>query len=258
MRNNTYVQSLDRGLTILDVLSDGSPELGVTELALRLGVHKSTVFRLLSTLQGHDLVEQNSETEKYRLGYGLVRLSGAVVAEMDLVRAARPLLRELAQLASETVNLAIRQGDEIVQIEQVTPPQQLVSVNWVGKQVPLHCTSNGKVVLAFMAPAERERILGRPLQRFTPRTIVDARLLERQLGRVREDGYAFTLEELEIGLNAVAAPVRGAGGDVLAVVSLSGPSYRVTSQRLPELGEMTRETADAVSRRVGYRPGGGA
>ena len=80
MRNNTYVQSLDRGLTILDVLSDGSPELGVTELALRLGVHKSTVFRLLSTLQGHDLVEQNSETEKYRLGYGLVRLSGAVVA----------------------------------------------------------------------------------------------------------------------------------------------------------------------------------
>jgi DNA-binding IclR family transcriptional regulator len=114
------------------------------------------------------------------------------------------------------------------------------------------------VVLAFMAPAERDRILGRPLQRFTPRTIVDARLLERQLGRVREDGYAFTLEELEIGLNAVAAPVRGVGGDVHAVVSLSGPSYRVTSQRLPELGEMTRETADAVSRRIGYRPGGGA
>jgi DNA-binding IclR family transcriptional regulator len=257
MRNNTYVQSLDRGLTILGVLSDGSPELGVTELALRLGVHKSTVFRLLSTLQRHGLVEQNSETEKYRLGYGLVRLSGAVVAEMDVVRAARPLLSQLAKEAGETVNLAIQQGDEIVQIEQMTPPRQLVSVNWVGKQVPLHCTSNGKVLLAFMDSGERERILGRPLQRFTARTIVDSRLLERQLSRVREEGYAFTLEELEIGLNAVAAPVRGAGGDVVAVVSLSGPSYRVTSQRLPELGELTRQTADAVSRRIGHRSGGG-
>jgi DNA-binding IclR family transcriptional regulator len=257
MRNKTYVQSLDRGLTILGVLSDGSPELGVTELALRLGVHKSTVFRLLSTLQRHGLVEQNSETEKYRLGYGLVRLSGAVVAEMDVVRAARPLLSQLAKEAGETVNLAIQQGDEIVQIEQMTPPRQLVSVNWVGKQVPLHCTSNGKVLLAFMDSGERERILGRPLQRFTARTIVDSRLLERQLSRVREEGYAFTLEELEIGLNAVAAPVRGAGGDVVAVVSLSGPSYRVTSQRLPELGELTRQTADAVSRRIGHRSGGG-
>jgi DNA-binding IclR family transcriptional regulator len=229
----------------------------VTELALRLGVHKSTVFRLLSTLQRHGLVEQNSETEKYRLGYGLVRLSGAVVAEMDVVRAARPLLSQLAKEAGETVNLAIQQGDEIVQIEQMTPPRQLVSVNWVGKQVPLHCTSNGKVLLAFMDSGERERILGRPLQRFTARTIVDSRLLERQLSRVREEGYAFTLEELEIGLNAVAAPVRGAGGDVVAVVSLSGPSYRVTSQRLPELGELTRQTADAVSRRIGHRSGGG-
>jgi DNA-binding IclR family transcriptional regulator len=123
--------------------------------------------------------------------------------------------------------------------------------------VPLHCTSNGKVLLAFMDSGERERILGRPLQRFTARTIVDSRLLERQLSRVREEGYAFTLEELEIGLNAVAAPVRGAGGDVVAVVSLSGPSYRVTSQRLPELGELTRQTADAVSRRIGHRSGGG-
>jgi IclR family transcriptional regulator, acetate operon repressor len=258
MRNTAQVQSLDRGLTILDVLSDGSPELGVTELALRLGVHKSTVFRLLSTLQAHDLVEQNSATEKYRLGYGLVRLSGAVVAEMDLVRAARPLLRGLAGRARETVNLAIPQGDQVVHVDQATPPEQLVSVNWVGKQVPLHCTSNGKVLLAYMDGRERERLLAGPLQRFTPRTITDPRLLERQLSRVPADGYAFTLEELETGLNAVAAPVRGMGGDVVAVVSLSGPSYRVTSQRLPELGELTRHTADAISRRIGYTPGGAA
>lgn len=258
MRNTSLVQSLDRGLSILDVLSDSAPELGVTELAVRLGVHKSTVFRLLATLQGHDLVEQNPSNEKYHLGHGLVRLSGAVVAEMDLVRAARPLLRELGDRSKETVNLAIPQGDQVVHIDQVTPHDQLVSVNWVGKQVPLHCTSNGKVLLAFMPAAERARILKRPLARYTARTIVDARLLERQLSRAQEDGYAFTLEELELGLNAVAAPVRDTDGVVVAVVSLSGPSYRVTSQRLPELGELVRQTADAISRRVGYRTGGGA
>src|ERR1051326_6315243 len=100
MRNTRHIQSLHRGLTILDELSGGAPELGVTEIAARLGVHKSTAFRLLSTLRAHELVEQDASTEKYRLGAGLVRLGGAVVAEMDLVRTARPLLRDLANGAS--------------------------------------------------------------------------------------------------------------------------------------------------------------
>ena len=245
------VQSLDRALDILKLLGS-EPEMRVTDLARRLEVHKSTVFRLLATLQEHGLVEQNPATEKYRLGYGLVRLASSVVGEIDLARASRPVLEELATRTSETVNLAILQGDQVINIDQIAAPNLVVNVNWVGKQTPLHCTSNGKVLLAFLPEAERHRLLEQPLQRFTPRTITDVKTLERQLSRVREEGWAFTLEELEIGLNAVAASVRGTDGQVNAAVSVAGPSYRVTPQRLTELGEMTKEAGEAISQRMGY------
>jgi IclR family transcriptional regulator, acetate operon repressor len=250
------VQSLDRALEILRLLGS-EPEMRVTDLARRLEVHKSTVFRLLSTLQEHGLVEQNPTTEKYRLGYGLVRLASAVVGEIDLARASRPVLEELASRTSETVNLAILQGEQVVNIDQIAAPNLVVNVNWVGKQTPLHCTSNGKVLLAFLPDAERRRLLEQPLQRFTPRTITDVKTLEKQLGRVRDDGWAFTLEELEVGLNAVAAPVRGTDGSVHAAVSVAGPSYRVTPQRLTDLGAVTKEAGQAISRRMGDISGGG-
>ena len=250
------VQSLDRALEILKLLGS-EPEMRVTDLARRLEVHKSTAFRLLSTLQEHGLVEQNPSTEKYRLGYGLVRLAGSVVAEVDLARASRPVLEELALRTGETVNLAILQGNQVVNIDQIAAPNVVVNVNWVGKQTPLHATSNGKVLLAHLPEAERRRLLDGTLPRLTPRTITDIRTLEKQLRRVIEDGYAFTLEELEIGLNAVAAPVHAADGRVQAAVSVAGPSYRVSPQRLNELGEMTRDAGEAISRRLGYIAGGG-
>jgi DNA-binding IclR family transcriptional regulator len=250
------VQSLDRALEILKLLGT-EPEMRVTDLARRLEVHKSTVFRLLATLEEHGLVEQNPRTEKYRLGYGLVRLAGSVVAEVDLARASRPVLEELALRTGETVNLAILQGNQVVNIDQIAAPNVVVNVNWVGKQTPLHATSNGKVLLAYLPNVERQRLLAAPLPRLTPRTITDARTLEKQLRRVVEDGYAFTLEELELGLNAVAAPGGGAHGRVQAAVSVAGPSYRVTPQRLGELGEMTRDAGEAISRRMGYIPAGG-
>jgi DNA-binding IclR family transcriptional regulator len=247
MRNK--VQSLDRALEILKLLGT-EPEMRVTDLARRLEVHKSTVFRLLSTLEEHGLVE-------YRLGYGLVRLAGSVVAEVDIARAARPVLEELALRTGETVNLAILQGNQVVNIDQIAAPNVVVNVNWVGKQTPLHATSNGKVLLAYLPEAERRRLLAATLPRLTPRTITDARTLDKQLRRVVEDGYAFTLEELELGLNAVAAPVRAADGRVQAAVSVAGPAYRVTPQRLNDLGEITKEAAEAISRRMGYIPTGG-
>jgi len=254
---NGRVQSLDRALEILELLASNGQEMGATELARRLEVHKSTTSRLLATLEQHGLVERNAGSEKYRLGYALVRLAGAVVAELDVARVARPLLQELAERTHETVNLAILQGDQVVNIDQIAASHLVVNVNWVGKQTPPHSTSNGKALLAFLPEAERRRVLSGSLKRFTPRTIVDRATLEKQLRRVVEDGYAFTLEELEIGLNAVAAPVRGHDGRVVAAVSVAGPSYRVTPQRLSELGEMTRETGDAISRRLGYRERGG-
>jgi DNA-binding IclR family transcriptional regulator len=170
----------------------------------------------------------------------------------DLVRAARPILDDLAERTHETVNLGVLSGESVVYIDQVTGTRSIVSVSWVGQRTPLHCTSNGKVLLAYATDAERERMLSTPLTRLTPRTITDLRKLRAQLAEVRARGYAQTLEELEEGLNAVAAPVRGMSGDVIAALSVSGPAFRMRAVDLPRFGKLTADAALAVSRRLGY------
>ncbi len=254
MRNGRppSVQSVRRAVSILELLADGGGELGVTELGKRLGVHKATASRLVATLAEHGLVERNPLTDKYRLGFGVVRLAAATVGRLDLVQQARPVLERLAEQTGETVNLAILDGEWAVNIDQVTGASSVVSVSWVGKRTPLHCTSSGKVLLAHAPREVREHVLSRPLERLTQHTIVDPQALGRQLSEAIARGYAFTVEELEVGLNAVAAPVRRAGGGVVAAISVSGPAYRVTPARIPMLGQAVRLAGVEVSRRMGH------
>ena len=243
---------MDRAISILESLADGPAELGVTQIGRRLGVHKATASRLMATLAEHGLVERNPATDKYRLGFGLVRLATAAAVGLDLVQQARPILELLARETGETVNLAVLDGFDVVNIDQITPSHLVVNVNWVGKRTPMHCTSNGKVLLAFLPETERRRMLRRPLRRMTERTIVDPRALQRELEQVRARGWAHTIEELEMGLNAVAAPVRRSDGVVVAALSVSGPAYRVTPDRIADLGAMTASAAARVSGRLGH------
>lgn len=245
------VQSVGRALSILEILADGPGELGVTDLGRRLGVHKATASRLVATLAERGLVERNPATDKYRLGFGLVHLAGATLAGLDLVRQARPILEDLAERTRETVNLAVLDGERVLNIDQITGTRSIVSVSWVGKRTPYHCTSNGKVLVAFLPQAEQERLLSLPLERTTPHTIVDPDRLRAQLVEVRTRGYAQTEEELEEGLNAVAAPVRRADGEVVAAVSVAGPAFRMRPAELPRIARMTMDAAAAVSRRMG-------
>src|SRR3989442_8813086 len=184
-------KSVARAAGILEALADSVEELGVPELGRRIGVHKATASRLLATLGGHDLVERNPATVKYRLGFGLVRLAAVVTAGLDLVRQARPTLERLAQAAGETVNLAVLDGDRVVNIDQITAGHLVVNVNWVGKRTPLHCTSSGKVLLAHVPQGERDRLLRGRLERLTPNTIVDRDLLDAQLQEADIRGYAY-------------------------------------------------------------------
>jgi DNA-binding IclR family transcriptional regulator len=241
-----------RAISILETLADGPVELGVTQVGRRLGIHKATASRLMATLAEHGLVERNSATDKYRLGFGLVRLAKAAAGKLDLVQQARPVLERIAEESGETVNLAVLDGDDVVNIDQITPGHLVVNVNWVGKRTPLHCTSNGKVLMAFLTDVERKRILSRRLPRMTERTIVDPLALQRELSEVRARGWAHTVEELEIGLNAVAAPVRRSDGSVVAALSVSGPAYRVTPERISELGPMVASAANTISGRLGH------
>lgn len=246
------VQSVDRALSVLEILAVRG-EAGVTEIAGELGVHKSTAFRLVAVLENRGLVEQLADRGKYRLGFGIVRLAGATAAQLDLAQEGREVCEELAADVGETVNIAILDDDRAVNITQVRGRATISTHNWVGRGTPLHATSSGKVLLAHSPDAVREAVLSGVLQRYTDATITDPGALQRQLEEVAARGWAATVEELEVGLNAVAAPVRDADGRVAAAVSVSGPSFRMTPASLGELvAPLVVTAADALSRRLGF------
>lgn len=244
------VRSVDRAISILDLLAAGSGRTGA-EVARELRVHRSTALRLLGTLERHGMVERDPRTARYSLGRRLPQLASVVTGEFDLRSVARPVCERLAVAAGETATLDVLAGDVIVPIEQATASTSVVSVNWLGGRYPAHCTASGKAIAAFASHAVRERLLALPLDRVTPHTITDRAKLAAQLDEVRHSGVARTHEELEVGLDAIAAPVFGAGGDVVAALDVSGPSHRVrTGARLDRL---TAEGAADLSRRLGYR-----
>lgn len=247
----SQVQSVDRALTILEILARHG-DLGVTEIAADLGVHKSTAFRLVSALEQHRLVEQLSERGKYRLGFGIVRLAGAATARMNLAEESRPFCRQLAAEFNETVNIAVLDSDAAMNIAQEQGSATVTAQNWIGKRTPLHATSSGKVLLAWASREQLGGILDRGLGKFTPHTITSHAALRAELDRVRGQGWACTEEELEIGLNAVAAPIRGPEGTVLAAISISGPSYRLTADSFPGVAARLRSSASEISAQLGY------
>ncbi|HLB40124.1 MAG TPA: IclR family transcriptional regulator [Actinomycetota bacterium] len=245
------LQSVNRALTALELVADAG-ELGVSELGRQLGVHKATASRLAAVLADRGLLERDPSTERYRIGFGLVRLAGAAMSGLDLVRLARPILESLAERVREATNLGVRSGDDVVYVDQIAGSRAIVTVSWVGKRTPMHCTSNGKVLLAWADEADRERVLAGELETFTEHTVIDPTALRRELNAIRTRGYAQALEELEEGLNAVAAPVRQADGRVIAALGVSGPAFRMHAVDVPRLGLLTAEAAQAVSRQLGY------
>ncbi len=244
------VQSVDRALRILSILAR-SGESGVTEIAEVLAVHKSTAFRLVATLEQHDLVEQVEGRGKYRLGVGLLRLAGATSARLDVVQEARPLCKQLAAATGETVNLATLSGHSALYLDQVAGPSALQPHNWVGQHIPLHATSNGKVLMAWLPPSELDELLG-SLPAFTGLTITSKARLRRELETAREQGYAVAVDELEVGLTAIAAPVRNAHGDVICSMSLSGPTFRLPAERVEEVTPLLVDAAAELSHRLGW------
>jgi DNA-binding IclR family transcriptional regulator len=247
---SSSVQSVDRAINILEALAR-SGDAGVTEVAAELGVHKSTAFRLVSTLEAHGLVEQTSERGKYRLGVGLLRLAGATTARLDIVQEARPICKTLAARTGETVNIAVLSDRSALYLDQVAGPSSLQSHNWVGQHIPLHATSNGKVLLSGLDRARLDEVLdGMPA--YTESTITKKSSLRRELDEVREHGYAAARDELEIGLTAVAAPIRNAHGDVIASLSVSGPSFRLDDAALDAALAPLIESADEISHRLGW------
>ena len=243
------VQSVERAVTILEILAR-SGEAGVTDIAGELGVHKSTAFRLVSTLEQGGLVEQAEDRGKYRLGVGILRLAGATTARLDVVQESRSVCRKLASDTGETVNIAVLSDRSALYLDQVAGASALQPHNWVGQHIPLHATSNGKILLSGLPDDELDRTL-HGLPAYTDATITTKKRLRRELDQVRAQGYAVAVDELEVGLTAMAAPIRNARGDVIASLSVSGPTFRL-HDRVDELLPTLTGTATEISRRLGW------
>lgn len=246
------VRSVDRAIAILDLLASDGWRTGA-DVARQLDVHRSTALRLLATLEKHAMVERDPRTAKYRLGRRLPQLASVVTGEVDLRFVARPVCEGLSDALGETVTLDVLAGDVVVPIEQATASASVVGVNWLGRRTPVHCTASGKVILAFAPDAVRRRLLAEPLERRTAQTITDVVELEAQLASIRESGLARTNEELEVGLDAIAVPVRSADGEVVAALDVSGPTNRLRVGNRPELARLTVQAAADLSRRLGFR-----
>lgn len=243
----TEIQSLARGLKILDLLAEAGDGLSVTELAEALGVDKASASRLVSTLAQYGYVEKDPATRRCHLGPQVVGLSRRVLARLPLREAGRPFLRQLMERTGECAHLAVPAQGKALYVDQVESPATLRVNAQVGTMNPLHCTALGKVLLAF-----GDLPLPAPLEAFTPRTITEPETLRRHLEEVRRLGYAVDDEEFDPGVRCIAAPVFDFEGRLAGSMGISGPSTRLTPERLPALTAIVVEIGRALSERMTF------
>ena len=251
------IQAIERAVAILNAFSAEEPEFGVTDLAARLDLHKSTVHRFLVNLEAAGLVERDRRTSRYRLGLRIFELGGLVLQQMNLWDEALPFLEGLVSDTGETGHLAVLDGGEAVYIERVEARRALRIPSAIGRGYPAHATSLGKVLLANL---DRESAMAlveeRGLHRCTPRTITDPDALWRELDKVRAEGYAVDDEEYEEGLRCIGAPIVGHTGQIVAALGIGGPVTRVTPERVDELAALVMAAATSLSRRMGAEQSG--
>ncbi len=239
---------MDRASALLKAVAASDRPLSAQELGRACGINRSTAWRLLATLEDHGLVEQDPATRRYSVGYASVQLAAASGNDA-VVRRARPVLEALCHDVDESVTFAVATRFHLEYVDQVDPPGP-PAPSWLGRAIPLHATSAGKMFLAWLPPEERASMVPDALEGFTDTTIVDAGALDRELRAVRHEGYATCVGEYEAFSNGVSAAVLDRRGRPLAVVNVWGPSPRVTEERLPALAARTIAAAQEVGERL--------
>jgi IclR family KDG regulon transcriptional repressor len=248
----TRLSSVAMAVRLLKSFSEGEAEIGVTSLSRRLGVAKSTVYRLASTLVSEGLLEQNPETEKYRLGMSLFGLGALVRQRMNVATDARPFLFHLREATGETVHLAILEGPEIVFVLNLESNHAIRMRADLGARKPAFCTAEGRAMLAFQPQDVVNDVLGRRLVARTPKTIIDVKQIKAALDDVRARGYATEDEQSELGMRSVAAPIRNSNGRVVAAIGLAGPMQRISDEALATFAPLVADAARTISARLGY------
>jgi IclR family transcriptional regulator, KDG regulon repressor len=248
------LSSVANSIRLAKAFSESEFEMGISALALKLGLAKSTVHRLATTLVEYDILEQNRENGKYRLGLALFELGTLVRRKMDVMSEAQQQIHALADLTGETVQLAILDHLSVLYIRIRESRQAVRMSSGLGSRAPAHCTSVGKALLAFQPPEIVKQVMELGLKRYTANTITEPGPLLEELAQIRTKGYAIDDEEIESGLRCVAAPIRDHSGQVVAAISVAAPVQRMTRKTIQATIPSVQASGEAISRRLGYLP----
>ncbi|MGD9567950.1 MAG: IclR family transcriptional regulator [Sedimentibacter sp.] len=247
------VQSVDRTLTILEVLSDYSDGLGITEISERVNLHKSTVYRLLATLIQKEYVVQEVESNKYKITFKLFELGSKKVDKLDLLKSSKNYTKMLMESVNEVVHLIIREENDIVYVDKVEANNTISMASRIGKRNPLYCTATGKAILAFLPENEILKVWrNSKIVKLTENTITDFILFKKELKTVKQNGYAIDNEENEIGVRCIGAPIFNIRGDVAGAISISGPINRITEEKIDFISKEVIKYANLISKENGY------
>ena len=245
------LRSVNNALAVLESFSVERPEIGVTELSHTLGLGKSTVHRLLTSLASRGYVRKNPETERYCLGFKAFEVGSLAAGRGSIRDIAAPFLRSLMQATKETVHLGVLDEWEVVYIDKIESDHPLQMYSRVGRRAPLHCTALGKSLAAWETDDWLDRFLRRRLRSYTPSTLTEPGDVRRELAKIRTARYALDGEEFALGLKCVAAPLFDHSRRVVASLGIAGPAVRLSTERLPRLAALVRESAAAASRALG-------
>lgn len=253
-RKRTRLSSVANAMRLLKVFSDDDFEIGVSELAKRLGLAKSTVHRLASTLVRERILERGPRDGKYRLGLVLFELGALVRRKMDVSAEARPQLKALMERTGETVHLAVLDDFSVLYVNRIESRRAIRMGFGLGVRAPLHCTALGKALLAFQPEAVIDEVIAHGLPSRTVNTITGSQAFRQELAGVRARGFAIEDEEIEAGLRSIATAVRNDAGDVVAAIGIAGPAHRLNKKVLLSYARDLMAATDVVSQRLGYQP----
>ena len=251
-KSNYIIQAVANALDVLEQFHTDA-ELGVTELSKRLTLHKNNIFRILATLESRGYIEQNRSTENYRLGTQCLQLGQTYIQHMGLLQQAKPVMLDVVQACRETAYVTVMRQGKVVPIDMVEPDQAVRIVSHIGESLPLHCTAVGKVHLAFETGEEAQRSLPASLDVHTEQTITDHGTLKLQLSEVFQNGYAIENGEHLADVQTVAVPIRDYTRTVVGSLAVSGPAYRIGTERLQqELVPLVIQAGKDLSSRLGH------
>jgi DNA-binding IclR family transcriptional regulator len=248
--NSYNVRAVERATWILSAFDGEHAERGVSEIAQATGLHKATAHRIIMTLLNCGFLERTADGDRFRLGLRLVELGLGALRRLDFRQAAFPYMQQLVERFDETCDLGIFDRGQVLYVEVVHSAHALTVAARVGRHLPVHCTASGRVFLAFLPPEVVEPLLSAPLPACTGKTITSPALLREELEATRQRGYGLDDEQFEVGIRAISAPIRNMDGNVIAAMSMLGPSNRLTPERVQEIAQALVETANTVSAHV--------